>query len=133
VSAPQAFSRWRVAALAAGMLAAIGAVAVLFLFDPSTAGFYPVCQLHELTGLQCPGCGGLRALHQLSHGRFAAAWRLNPFVPLLLPVVIWLGLREIVFVLTGRQWPGLITRPVFAWLLAGSLLLFGILRNIHFA
>jgi hypothetical protein len=34
---------------------------------------------------------------------------------------------------TGRQWPGLAARPVFAWLLAGALVLFGILRNVPFA
>jgi hypothetical protein len=105
---------------------------VLFFFDPSTAGFYPVCALHEMTGLQCPGCGGLRAMHQLSHGNFAAAWRLNPFVVALLPVGLWLGLREMARALTGRHWPGLVTRPFFGWLLAGALILFGILRNVPF-
>jgi hypothetical protein len=116
----------------AGALAVTAAVVVLFFFDPSTAGFYPVCTLHEVTGLQCPGCGGLRAVHQLSHGNFLAAWRLNPLVVALLPVGLWLGLRELVCALTGRLWPGLVTRPVFGWVLAGGLVLFGILRNVPF-
>ena len=122
----------RLGAVVIGALAAAAAVAVLFFFDPSTAGFYPVCMVHELTGLQCPGCGGLRAVHQLSHGRLAAAWHLNPLLVALLPVVFWLGLREAVRALTGRQWPGLVTRPLFGWLLVGVLLLFGILRNVPF-
>lgn len=132
MKAPRAHSLWRMGAIVGGALTGMVALAVLFFFDPSTAGFYPVCALHELTGLQCPGCGGLRAVHQLSHGHLAAAWHLNPFVVALLPVGLWLGLREMARVLTGQQWPGLVTRPVFGWLLAGALILFGILRNVPF-
>jgi hypothetical protein len=129
---PQAYSPWRIGAVVAVALAGTAAVVVLFVFDPSTAGFYPVCTLHEMTGLQCPGCGGLRALHQLFHGHIAAAWRLNPFVVALFPAGLWLGLREMARVLTGHHWPGLVTRPVFGWLLAVALVLFGILRNVPF-
>jgi hypothetical protein len=129
---PQAHSPWRIGAVAAAAMAVTAGVTVLFFFDPATAGFYPVCTLHEVTGLQCPGCGGLRAAHQLSHGHLAAAWRLNALLVALLPVALWLGLREAVRALTGREWPGIVTRPVFGWLLAGALVLFGILRNVPF-
>jgi hypothetical protein len=132
MNTPPSHSLWRIGAVVAVMLAGTAAAAVLFVFDPSTAGFYPVCTLHELTGWQCPGCGGLRALHQLSHGHMAAAWRLNPFLVALLPAAFWLGLREMARALTGRQWPGIVTRPIFGWLLAGALVLFGILRNVPF-
>jgi hypothetical protein len=130
MNTPRAHTLWRMGAVVAGATAVMAAAAVLFVFDPSTAGFYPVCTLHEMTGWQCPGCGGLRAFHQLSHGHLAAAWRLNPFVVALLPVGVWLGLREMARALAGRQWPGLVTRPIFGWLLAGALILFGILRNV---
>jgi hypothetical protein len=127
-----AHSPWRIRAVAAAALVVTAGAAVLFVFDPSTAGFFPVCTLHEMTGLQCPGCGGLRAVHQLSHGHLAAAWRLNPLVIALLPVSLWLGWREAARAVTGREWPGLVTRPLFAWLLAGALVLFGLLRNVPF-
>jgi hypothetical protein len=132
MNAWQAYSPRRMGAVAAAALVLTGALAVLFFFDPSTAGFFPVCALHEMTGWQCPGCGGLRAVHQLSHGHIAAAWRLNPFVVGLLPLALWLGLREAARDFTGRQWPGLVTRPVFGWLLTGALVLFGVLRNVPF-
>jgi hypothetical protein len=132
MKASQPSSSRRLGVFAAGAVAAGAAVAVLFVFDPSTAGFFPVCPLHLMTGLQCPGCGGLRATHQLFHGHFAASWRLNPFVIGLAPVALWLGLREAARAATGREWPGLATRPVFGWLLAGALILFGILRNVPF-
>src|SRR5258708_14586762 len=62
--------------LAAGSL-------VLFSFSPTEHGFYPLCQFHALTGLQCPGCGGTPALYQLLHLHWAAAVRLNRPVSLL--------------------------------------------------
>lgn len=107
-----------------------GCLLVLYFFDPATHGFYPVCVFHQWTGLECPGCGTLRALHQLSHGNFAAAWGLNPLVVSLLPVGFWLALREAVRLTTGRQWPGVVTRPIFGWIALGAMLAFGVLRNL---
>ena len=40
-------------------------VAVLYTFDPRNPGTYPICPFLGLTGFHCPGCGTLRALHQL--------------------------------------------------------------------
>lgn len=54
-------------------LAVVGACAVLYFFNPSTHSFYPVCEFHELTGLNCPGCGGTRAAYQLLHGHMLQA------------------------------------------------------------
>ena len=105
MNALQSQSPWRIRVVLAAALAMIVAAVVLYVFDPATAGFYPVCALHEMTGLQCPGCGGLRAMHQLSHGHVAAAWRLNPFVVALLPAALWLGVREAARILAGRRSP----------------------------
>ncbi len=61
-----------------GGLAAAGAAAlVLFCFDPARCAVYPVCTFHQLTGLDCPGCGSLRAMHQLLHGHFLSALHFN--------------------------------------------------------
>src|SRR5580693_9291812 len=51
------------------MLAAVAVGAVLLeLFDPATSGIFPPCPFRYLTGWYCPGCGSLRAIHQLLHG-----------------------------------------------------------------
>ena len=63
------------------------AVAVLFVFDPTFSTFYPGCLFYRTTGLLCPGCGSLRALHQLLHGNFATALRYNPLLLLTLFLV----------------------------------------------
>ena len=61
-------------------LAALGAVALLYAFDPATTGFFPSCPFHLLTGWSCPGCGTLRAAHALLHGHLGVALHDNPFV-----------------------------------------------------
>jgi hypothetical protein len=66
--------------------AGIAGIAVLFFFDPATAGFYPPCLFRTVFGTQCPGCGSLRAAHQLLHGNVAAAWALNKTVFIALPL-----------------------------------------------
>lgn len=116
----------------AGLAAAAAAMVTLFLFDPATHGFYPQCALYRTTGLLCPGCGTLRALHQLTHGNLTAAWGLNPFVVALMPVGLWLGTRELIWLTTGRMLPGVVTRPIFGWALVAGLIIFGVLRNVPF-
>ncbi|HSY75033.1 MAG TPA: DUF2752 domain-containing protein [Dongiaceae bacterium] len=58
-------------------MAIVGALAVVYFFNPSTHGFYPVCLFHQLTGLNCPGCGATRALYALLHGNFLLALKDN--------------------------------------------------------
>ena len=62
----------------AGVVLALAAAMVLFFFDPASHGFYPPCLFKTIFGHPCPGCGSLRAAHQLLHGNLQAAWALNP-------------------------------------------------------
>lgn len=57
---------------------ALAALLALWLWNPANEGPFPPCPLYWLTGLQCAGCGVLRATHQLMHGDVKAAWALNP-------------------------------------------------------
>jgi hypothetical protein len=72
------------------VIIAVGGL-VLFWFDPNRYPFYPVCAFHKLTGLWCPGCGSLRAMHQLLHGRLVDAFRFNPLLIAMLPVLAGRG------------------------------------------
>ncbi|MDT5334514.1 MAG: hypothetical protein QOD90_19 [Mycobacterium sp.] len=77
----------------AGVVA--GALAYIGLRDPHAAGFgFPACPFRLLTGLNCPGCGGLRMTHDLLNGDFGAAVVDNVFLLVGLPMLaLWLILR----------------------------------------
>jgi hypothetical protein len=110
-------------------LAALGSGAVLFFFDPSQYGFYPVCLFHSLTGWNCPGCGGTRAAYQLLHGHLLRALRDNAlFVLALMALGIWC-VRWLVQKI--RNQPATLDVPAKAWwgVLAGTLI-FTVLRNL---
>ncbi len=110
-------------------IAGLGAAAVLFQFDPSHSAFYPTCQFHRLTGLECPGCGSLRAMHQLLHGRLAAAFHFNALLVVSLPLLAWWGTRAALGVWNGRPLPQGI-RPVWLWGALAVVVAFGVLRNL---
>jgi drug/metabolite transporter (DMT)-like permease len=118
--------------VALGTLATIGIVGVLFLFNPSQHNFYPVCLFHEATGLLCPGCGSLRALHQLLHGNVADAFRFNPLLVLSLPLVLAMTVRFLAQK-TEPQSPRVRLRLGWMWALLAVLVVFGVLRNLPLA
>jgi hypothetical protein len=125
----QPLRRWWLIAGGA-ILGALVAALVLFSFDPSTHRFYPRCTFHALTGLDCPGCGGLRAAHQLLHGNFVLAFRFNP--------LLVAGLPLFCFMVLGWMFPRLaslspwrtVYSPKFVYAIAIAVITFGVLRNV---
>src|SRR6201988_4069648 len=73
----------------------------LYVFEPGKTGFFPPCMFRALTGLTCPGCGSTRALHQILHGHFVAAFMLNPLFLLAIPLLLYALLRYSVVVMRG--------------------------------
>ena len=73
----------------------------LYAFEPGKTGFFPRCLFRVLTGLTCPGCGSTRAMHQLLHGHFAAAFMLNPLFLLALPFLLYALIRYSAAVMRG--------------------------------
>ncbi|WAL94946.1 DUF2752 domain-containing protein [Streptomyces sp. Je 1-369] len=62
----------------AGLLASVaGAFAYVGAVDPNEPGHYPACPLLRLTGIYCPGCGGLRSAHAFIHGDLTTALGAN--------------------------------------------------------
>ena len=110
-------------------MAVLGSGAVLFFFDPSRHGFYPICLFHKLTGWNCPGCGGTRAAYQLLHGHLLRALRENALfvlavVALTVWGVWWLAQRI-------RNQPATVNVPVRVWCgLLVLILVFTVLRNL---
>jgi len=113
-----------------GIVAALAGVALLYLYNPVEAGFYPRCFFKIATGLDCPGCGGLRATHQLLHGHLRAAFQLNPLYVAALPVGMLFLIRAGAERWSGRKWPRLFRSTTLVWMGAGAVLVFGVLRNL---
>lgn len=114
---------WPVAAAVAALAVAL---ALLFFFDPARSPFYPKCMFHALTGLQCPGCGSLRALHALLHGQVRRAFAFNP----LLFVVTLFGAYLVLRKKLKPNGPDPMASRLVWWGAPILIVLFWILRNL---
>jgi len=112
------------------LLGLVAGAAVFWSFDPSQYRFFPRCTFHTLTGLDCPGCGGQRAVHQLLHGEFLAAFSANALLVLLTPVGLWLLLRLLLKRYANVVLPAVFLNRTCLWVLIAAVVLFGIARNL---
>lgn len=122
--------------ITAPVLLGVGVLAasvLLHLRDPHESGSWGYCPWLMLTGTQCPGCGGLRAVNDLTHGDIAAAASSNLLFVGSIPLIALLWTRSLC-----DRWRGvtrtLDTRKVLV-LSAGFLslvLVFWIVRNLPF-
>ncbi|MFE9770174.1 DUF2752 domain-containing protein [Streptomyces sp. NPDC005931] len=119
-------------ALPAGTLAAVaGAFAYVGTVDPNQPGHYPACPLLRLTGLYCPGCGGLRSAHAVVHGDLLAALQAN--APAVLGYAAFAVLWTVWVVRAVRGGPLRIDpSPLLLWSLGALLLVFTVVRNLPF-
>ena len=110
-------------------VAGFGGAAMVFFLNPTTHHFYPICQFHRLTGLNCPGCGMTRAVYALLHGEFLAALRDNA---LFVGTLGWVALRGGWFAWNRRRGRanGDFFPAKFLWLLLVIALGFTVLRNL---
>ena len=111
-------------------LGALGVAAVLYWFPPDKTPLYPRCMFHAMTGLDCPGCGGLRATHQLLHGHVRAAFALNPLLVLILPLTGWFALAGLLQATTGRTLPHPFKHRAWVWALLALVVVSGVARNL---
>jgi hypothetical protein len=112
---------------AAGLVAGVSILATL---PPTNQSWYPRCQLHNLTGLHCPGCGTTRAIHAALNGRFVQSLAYNTLAWIVLPIVgialvrsLWIWYRDTPL----KPYTG---SPVWPWVLGAILILYGVLRNL---
>jgi len=105
-----------------GVASLAGATAYLAAVDPNSPGHYPICPLKALTGLDCPACGGLRCVHDLTHGDIVGALDQNLLAVILLPIVAVL-LAVFVF----RRWTGKTQEVTDAALRRSQYIVFGLI------
>ena len=110
-----------------GLTLAVSAALILFFCDPVRVPIYPQCLFYQVTGLDCPGCGSLRAMHALLHGNIAAALHFNAFLVLSLPLFAGLGF---VFLRGRKTASAFRIKPVWLWLYLAALAIFAIARDL---
>lgn len=88
----------------------------------------PPCQIHQWTGLHCPGCGGTRCAVRLLKGDVVGALGMNAMVAFI--AVAGLGVMGNAVWSEWRGRPVRGVRPWHAWTLMGVLVTFTILRNL---
>ncbi len=123
---------WKRLGTPLGILAAVtGAFAYVGTVDPNEPGHYPVCPLLKLTGVFCPGCGGLRSAHAFITGDLGAAFSANAIatVGYFLFAAVWV-------LWLVRAWRGKPLRialaPAWWWGVGTVLLVFTVVRNLPF-
>jgi hypothetical protein len=131
LGAPAARTRWqRIQAptlVAGGLLLAS---VLLHLRDPHQSGSWGFCPWLLITGTYCPGCGGLRAVNDLTRGDVGAAASSNLLFVASVPfLALWWGRTML------DRWRG-VRRPVSARLVVAgcvafalTALAFAVLRN----
>lgn len=123
-----AWIRLRRLLLGLGLLLAFGLLYALFVHF---TGLAVPCLFHEITGLQCPGCGVTRLCISLLRLDISAAWRANPVLLLSLPVFAILFVRFAVrYVKTGSV-RNTKAEGIVCWILVAIFLVWGVLRNLH--
>lgn len=115
--------------LAAGALV-VAATAALAVRDPHRPGSWGVCPT-ALLGFDCPLCGSLRAVHDLTALDLASAVSSNLLLVVALPVVVALWVRRVVVLGRGPARPLALSRVPRAawWALATVVVVFTVLRN----
>jgi len=128
-------TRWRRISppllLAAGVLVASVA---LHVRDPHRSGSWGYCPWLLLTGTYCPGCGGLRAVNDLSRGDLAGAASSNLLLVASIPAFVLMWARSVRQRWQGvrRPWPARVV-GVNAALALAAVVAFWVVRNLPFA
>ena len=117
---------------AAGIFTFLGGAIFVWFFDPTKAGFFPVCPLFKLTGFACPGCGLTRGFHALFHGDVATALGFNAMLPFYVLIFAYLFGAMILIAATGRGVKFKIFKPSLIWLFLITALIFAVVRNLPY-
>ena len=110
-------------------LAGAGAVVLLHLRDPHGSGSYGFCPFLAVTGHPCPGCGGLRAVNELTHGDIVSALSSNLLAVGLLALLTVAWAAWVVRRARGSDDQMLVVRDRTLVLVLVVALAFGVLRN----
>lgn len=108
------------------------ATLALHLRDPHQSGTWGYCPLYALTGVYCPGCGGLRAVNDLSNLDLAGAASSNLLFVASIPLLVFLWVRWVRYAAVGQGVPGIRHPRAWAYGVGALLVVFMVVRNLPF-
>jgi Protein of unknown function (DUF2752) len=111
-------------------LSTLAALLILRFINPASSGLFPPCPFRALTGLNCPGCGTTRGLHQLLNGHAIVALDLNPLMVLALPFMAYVFVSYALVAVRGRGLPKVHVPNPLIWVIFWVIVSFWVLRNI---
>jgi hypothetical protein len=116
----------------AGVLTIGAGASLVAYFNPTTAGFFPVCPLYSLTGIHCPGCGLTRGFHALFHGDVITALHYNALLPVFAFLFAFVFVSLVLIVVRGRglSWRIFPPSAMYGFLILAAA--FFVLRNLPF-
>jgi len=110
-------------------LITVAATVTVASVDPNEAGHYPTCPSLYFSGFWCPGCGSLRAVHDLAHGDLVGALGMNILTVVAVPYLLWRWAtwfaRSLGYAIPRRLAPGWVI-----WTLLAVIVVFTVARNV---
>jgi len=101
----------------------------LYFGHPAEYVWLPSCPFRVWTGFLCPGCGTLRATHYFLNGQFSIAFRCQPLLFFLTPILVLLAGKLCYEYLRKTSVTFPFESQVY-WLIVIAVCLFAVLRNI---
>ncbi|QWR78060.1 DUF2752 domain-containing protein [Candidatus Magnetomonas plexicatena] len=110
----------------------ISVLVFLYCFTPEKTLSWLKCPFLWFTGFYCPGCGSLRATHQLLHGHILNAIRYNHLLVLTAPFLVCAFASRMSVLLRGKPFFNIFIPSGWINALVIYIVLFWFLRNLHF-
>lgn len=113
------------------LILGIVALALLYVFNPSSYWFWPKCPMRLITHLSCPACGIQRFLHALTNGDVKGACHYNYFLIYALPYTLIIVL--IYYLPSGRlkdRMAHIFEGKTATWIYVISFSIWFVVRNI---
>lgn len=106
----------------------VAAAAFFSQHNPYSSEIFPECIWRQITGWECPGCGGTRALYSLFRGDVIASLTMNPLILASYAAALLIGFQAIAGAIGQRtvRWPNWLATLLIVTAAAYS----GIIRNL---